>query len=86
MPREQVLELYNEFITFEKKHGDRQGIEDVIVSKRRTQYEEKLSNDALDYDTWFDYIRLEEAQGDLTKIRDVYERAIAQIPPVQEKR
>ena len=25
-------------------------------------------------------------QGDLTKIRDVYERAIAQVPPVREKR
>jgi hypothetical protein len=63
-----------------------QAIEDVVVSKRRTQYEEALSRDALDYDTWFDYIRLEESQGDLDKIRDVYERAIAQVPPVREKR
>ena len=39
-----------------------QAIEDVVVSKRRAQYEEALSKEVLDYDTWFDYIRLEEAQ------------------------
>jgi hypothetical protein len=27
---------------FEKKHGDRQGIEDVIIGKRRFQYEEQV--------------------------------------------
>lgn len=27
---------------FEKKFGDRRGIEDVIVSKRRFQYEEEV--------------------------------------------
>lgn len=86
MSRESVPELYREFVTFEKKHGNREAIEDVIVGKRRTQYEEALSKDPLDFDTWFDYIRLEESQGDLARIREVYERAIAQQPPVQEKR
>jgi len=61
-------------------------IEDVVVSKRRGQYEEALSADPLDYDTWFDYTRLEEGQGDLSSIREVYERAIANLPPVAEKR
>lgn len=32
------------------------------MGKRRAQYEEALSSDPLDYDTWFDYARLEEAQ------------------------
>lgn len=32
------------------------------MGKRRAQYEEALSTDPLDYDTWFDYARLEEAQ------------------------
>ena len=32
------------------------------MGKRRAQYEEALSADPLDYDTWFDYARLEEAQ------------------------
>lgn len=61
-------------------------IEDVVVGKRRGQYEEALSADPLDYDTWFDYTRLEEGQGDLPSIREVYERAIANVPPVAEKR
>lgn len=30
-------ELYQEFITFEKKHGSKDGIEEVIVGKRRLQ-------------------------------------------------
>lgn len=125
-------------------------LKDVVVGKRRAQYEEALSADPLDYDTWFDYARLEEAQvclvgwsmeredalgvctwctyddsippthappplslhiptkpsnqqptpthinisitqplepqGELARIREVYERAIAQVPPVREKR
>lgn len=38
------------------------------------------------YDTWFDYIRLEETHGRPEKIREIYERAIAQIPLIKEKR
>jgi len=34
----------------------------------------------------FDYVRLEEEEGDVERTREVYERAIAQVPPVQEKR
>ncbi|KZV39018.1 crooked neck-like protein 1 [Dorcoceras hygrometricum] len=40
----------------------------------------------LNYDAWFDYIWLEESVGDKNRIEDVYERAIANIPPAQEKR
>jgi crooked neck len=40
----------------------------------------------MDYDTWFDYLRLLESEGDLPVIREAYEKAIAQIPPIQEKR
>ena len=35
---------------------------------------------------WFDYVRLEEENGDPARVREVYERAIAQIPPSKEKR
>jgi len=84
--REKMPELYQEFITFEKKHGSKDGIEEVIVGKRRLQYEESVAAQPHDYDAWFDYIRLEEAEGDIDRTRDVYERAIAQVPPVPEKR
>lgn len=38
------------------------------------------------YDAWFDYLRLMETDGDIETVRDLYERAIANIPPAQEKR
>ena len=41
-----------------------QGIEEVIVSKRRFAYEDQLRTNALQYDVWFDYVRLEEAAGE----------------------
>ena len=44
-----------------------------------------MRENPLDYDTWFDYLRLVESEEDAEKIRDSYEKAIAQIPPVTEK-
>lgn len=38
-------------------------VQDVIVSERRFQYEADVKRDPLNYDSWFDYIRLEEAAG-----------------------
>ncbi|CAM9184148.1 unnamed protein product [Ascophyllum nodosum] len=86
MPREQVPELYRDFIGFEKRHGSVKGIEEVIINNRRLQYEERASASPLDYDNWFDYLRLEESTGDIDRAREVYERAIANLPPLAEKR
>ena len=47
---------------------------------------QELKASPTNYDVWFDYLRLEEANGVPTTIRDVYERAIAVIPPAKEKR
>lgn len=63
-----------------------QGIESVITERRRVQYEAQIAEDNYNYDAWFDYIRLEEAEAELDKVRDVYERAIANVPPSVEKR
>lgn len=35
---------------------------------------------------WFDYARLEETNGDVDKVREVYERAIGNVPPATEKK
>jgi len=86
IPKANAKELYKMWISFEKQHGDRQGIEDVIIGKRRFLYEEEIKINPLNYDIWFDYIRLEETNGEKEKVREVYERAIANLPPVQEKR
>ncbi|KAK6947886.1 HAT (Half-A-TPR) repeat, partial [Dillenia turbinata] len=79
-------ELYKKFVAFEKQFGNREGIEDAIVGKRRFQYEEEVRKNPLNYDAWFDHIRLEESVGDKDRIREVYERAIANVPPADEKR
>ncbi|EDO04314.1 hypothetical protein SS1G_06797 [Sclerotinia sclerotiorum 1980 UF-70] len=86
MARSKSTSLHKAYTTFEKQFGDREGVEDVIISKRRVQYEEQVKENPKNYDAWFDYARLEETSGDVDRVRDVYERAIAQIPPTQEKR
>uniref|UniRef100_A0A061QTJ9 Crooked neck n=1 Tax=Tetraselmis sp. GSL018 TaxID=582737 RepID=A0A061QTJ9_9CHLO len=86
IPKSQVEEVFKKYTMFEKQHGDREGIEDVIVSKKRFQYEEDVQKEPLNYDVWFDYVRLEESAGDHERVREVYERAISNIPPGQEKR
>lgn len=68
-----------------------------MLGKRRIQYEEEVRADPRNYDAWFDFARLEEdayrsarddGEGDkaVERVRDVYERAVAQVPPGQEKR
>lgn len=72
-----------------------------MLGKRRIQYEEELSHDGRNYDVWFDYARLEEGayrqlreegatvdeeEQAVTRVREVYERAVAQVPPGNEKR
>ena len=66
-----------------------------MLGKRRIQYEEELKHEPMNYDTWFDYSRLEEdayrsadSQTDdaANRVREVYERALAQVPPSSEKR
>ncbi|KAI1075052.1 cell cycle control protein [Whalleya microplaca] len=86
LPRSKSMGLHKAYTTFEKQYGDRDGIEDVILSKRRRHYEDQIKENPKNYDIWFDYARLEETLGDLDRVRDVYERAVAQIPPTQEKR
>eukprot|EP00934_Nitzschia_sp_Nitz4_P002099 Nitzschia sp. Nitz4//scaffold206_size41850//31430//33517//NITZ4_007427-RA/size41850-processed-gene-0.29-mRNA-1//1//CDS//3329541580//2099//frame0 len=74
-------ELYKSYLNFEKKHGDKQGIELVLLTKQRTAYNAKLEANPRDYDTWFEFAKLEEDAGDTQAVREVYERAVAQLPP-----
>ncbi|KAH9809501.1 Pre-mRNA-splicing factor clf1, partial [Teratosphaeria destructans] len=88
MPRNKSATLHKQYTQFEKQFGDREGVEDVVLAKRRVMYEDQVKENPKNYDTWFDYARLEESSPSSTpdRVRDVYERAIAQIPPSQEKR
>ncbi|KAF2076735.1 hypothetical protein CYY_001992 [Polysphondylium violaceum] len=86
VPKSKAKDLFETFTNFEKQHGDRIGIEDVIIGKKRFQYEEEVKKNPNSYDTWFDYTKLEEASGEIPKAREVYERSIANIPPTNEKK
>ncbi|CAN6722085.1 unnamed protein product [Malus baccata var. baccata] len=61
IPKGKAASLYRMFEEFEERYGDRQAIR----------------KNPLDYDAWFGYIRLEENAGNKEKIRQVYDRAIA---------
>jgi crooked neck len=86
MPRSKSVNLHKAFTQFEKQFGNKEGIENVILSKRRVHYENELKENPKNYDAWIDFARLEETAGNQDRVREVYERAIAQIPPTQEKR
>ncbi|KAI9626138.1 hypothetical protein H4Q26_015884 [Puccinia striiformis f. sp. tritici PST-130] len=97
LPRSKSVGLYASYTNFEKQFGDRAGIESTVLGKRRIQYEEELAHSSqLNYDVWFEYARLEESalkscdhdspEKAVERIREVYERAVAQVPPSAEKR
>ncbi|EDQ85928.1 uncharacterized protein MONBRDRAFT_33965 [Monosiga brevicollis MX1] len=86
IPKEQAKQLFDAYTSFEKRFGNQDGIESVIHNKRRFQYEKEIKENPHNYDAWFDYIRLAESEGDVAKARDIYERAIANVPLDQDKR
>jgi crooked neck len=85
MPRSKSKQLHRDYTTFEKQYGDRDGIESVVLAKRRVAYEEIVAAEPDVVDNWFDYIRMEEAANQVEKVRDLYERAIAQAPAKQKR-
>ena len=80
LPKEKSEQLFKEYTLYQKKHGDRAGIEQAVINKRSLLYEKKLEGNSHDYDTWFDYIRMMESEGDVEAVRSLYERAVANIP------
>lgn len=52
-------------------------LQDVILSERRFQYEAEVSTNPLNYDAWFDYVRLEEAAGNPDRVRAWHAHASA---------
>lgn len=86
LPKDRKEEIFKAYSIYEKRHGERSGIEDVIVSKRKFQYELACQENPLNCDNWFDYLRLMESEGDPETIRELYERAISNVPPTKEKR
>lgn len=85
LSKDKSLDLYKAYSIHEKKFGDKSGIENVISSKRKFQYEQEIAENPTNYDAWFDYLRLIEYEGDVEATRETYERAIANVPPANDK-
>jgi len=101
IPRSKSGSLYAAYTKFEKQHGTRSTLESTVLGKRRIQYEDELTHDGHNYDAWFDYSRLEEGalrdareegataeeiEAAIGRVREVYERAVAHVPPGGQKR
>jgi tetratricopeptide (TPR) repeat protein len=78
--------LNDNYIKFEKKYGNSQKLEDMVINRRRIYYEKKIKENNMDYDIWFDYTKLEEEYGTENSCREVYERAISNVPLIKEKK
>ncbi|KAF5352041.1 hypothetical protein D9758_009389 [Tetrapyrgos nigripes] len=89
------------YTNFEKQHRTQSTLESTVLGKRRIQYEEQVSQDGRNYDIWFSCANLEEGtlrhlrdggttadkeQATIGRVREVYERAVAQVSPGNEKR
>ncbi|KAJ4720246.1 Crooked neck-like protein 1 [Melia azedarach] len=87
IPKGRAENLYVKFMAFERQYGKEEEIEDLVVRKRRFEYEDDVRKNPMNYNTWFDYIRLEENIGNnKERVRELYERAIANVPPTEEKK
>ncbi|CAO3674233.1 unnamed protein product [Umbelopsis vinacea] len=84
LPKSKSESLYNQYTLFEKQFGTREGIEGVVIGKRRVRYEEEIEVNPKNYDVWFDYARLEEDNGDVERdyerTRQIYSECINLIP------
>ncbi|GMH84236.1 hypothetical protein TrST_g691 [Triparma strigata] len=84
--KEQRKELYKAYVSFEKKFGDKDGVENLILTKQRSEYKAKVDADPTDYDSWLEWTKLEETHGEVRDVREVFERAVSNVPPATEKR
>jgi crooked neck len=94
--QEKRNDLYKAYIAFEKKRGDKAGIEDIVITGQRAEYEKRVTADPTDFDAWFEYAKMEEeneesmqagsnsSTDNYNKVREVYERAIGNVPPSME--
>lgn len=86
LPRNKATLLHAAYTRFEKQHGTTDTLEAAVLSRRRVHYEKEVKEFPKDYDVWLTYAWLEEDYGDFDTTCEIYERAIAHVPPSREKR
>lgn len=58
----------------------------TFTDNRAEFHPQEVKTNPNNYDAWFDYLRLMESESDPDSVSEVYERAIANVPPAEEKR
>lgn len=58
----------------------------MIIDKRSGFYKGVLKDNPRNYDMWFNLIFIEKERGDVEALRKVFEEAVLQTPPANEKR
>lgn len=81
----QRQKIANEYAVFQKKHGTKQEIKNAILDKRWAAYKAELGANPLNFETWFDYLLLTEANYGHEDTTELYEQAIANVPPGRSK-
>ena len=78
-------DLDRAYTNFEKQQGDREALNEGLVSSRRAEYQAKLASEPYDYDTWFDWVQMEQSSSTQDRTRAAFEKAVSSVPPVTSK-
>ena len=63
LPKEQAEDVLRAYTVHQKRFGDRRALETAVYNKRKAKYESEISENAHNYDVWFDYARLLEEEA-----------------------
>ena len=83
---ERSKKLHEALIQFTKQTGSRSEIEELLIDKKRADYERQLVEDPENLDVCFNYIRMEEEAGDVERIREIFERSLAKVPTKKDQK
>lgn len=82
LPKPLSRKLFENYLIFEKKHGDPSGMNLVLLSKRKEAYEQDLERNPQDYDLWWNYLTLmtESLGNNKLGLANHFEKAIKNQP------
>ena len=86
LPESSSRELYPAYLQFEKRYGGQKQIEDAVIEKKKAQYQEMLTSNPMDYDTWFELCELQKGVDDVETVRKTYQDAVSNVPPVKDQK
>ncbi|EZG65629.1 putative crooked neck-like pre-mRNA-splicing factor [Gregarina niphandrodes] len=81
--------LHGGFVNFQKRQGEVEDVEDLVLTWRKKQYEAQLEKaSGYDYDLWYMLINLEQQlyPKDPERVRRLYEGVLAKKPKSDQKK